>query len=235
MGGLLAGRLVKDVALKANTGVDMSYCLVGEEVLLQPGQIFQARELVHQLTLYRNSLGGSVVNGYGKYAVTSVNNVVLGVCLDATCSMAAAVDTTRSSPLVDDTANTTHVATPILMLVSSDGVLRPVSMSDYALLSLGRGVLQKADWLWPVRDTFGVNATIRHLDLVPVAVSVGDANGNTTRSYDFGRTWRLDGSVAPSSASGLPLWNSSSNGTSWLAGFASALCEPGLPFLNDQR
>lgn len=235
LGGLLAGRLVKDVALEGDADVDVTYCTMGEEGTKRPGPMFLERALVNQLMLYRNSLGGSVVFGRGKYQVLSVNNAVLGVCLDATCSSAAAVDTTRSSPLVADEANRTHMTTPILTLAASDGVQRPVSMSNRGLLSLGRAVLQSTDWLRSVRGTFGVNATIRLSNKVPVAVSVRGADGTATRSYDFGMMWRLDGSVAPSSLSQLPLWNSSNNGTTWLAGFAMTMCEYGTPFMNDKR
>lgn len=108
--------------------------------------------VVEYLTLARNSIGGSVTRVNGQYEVLGVSRLTVGVCVDTLCTAVVAIDMASPSVTLPCAGTEVEVAcrlagTPVLTYTGTDGVDRLVSAGRYDLLSLGRGVLGRHDWL----------------------------------------------------------------------------------------
>jgi len=198
-------------------------------------------QLVGTLTLYRNSLGGSMARAHDPLglSVVAASALRLGVCLDATCAIAAAVDTTRAAPLLDAGAAaggagrappTTAVGTPILTHRDADGVARPVAVANTGLLTLGRAALASPSWFATATPPTAWAATldaevVLRADPPPVAADGGDPPPHRSRS------WRLGGPVAaPPGASASA---ADAGALHWLDAVAATLCTPQRLLSND--
>jgi len=181
------------------------------------------------LTLYRNSLGGSVMSSSEAVglSVVGISHWLLGVCMDGGCSMMAAVDTTRGAFVVpadsgngggggggsgggggggeggggDPAAAPTLIGTPILTRENVHGEALPVDMNADGLLTLGRAAL--ADPTWFAADPPTVwSEELNATVTLRHGVPLPSADGDDDYELTgspLHRSWRLGGAT-PSSA-----------------------------------
>lgn len=188
------------------------------------GRISAEALVVNFLTLTRHSIAGSVKRINGQYELLAVSRFTVGVCVDTNCVELVAVD--MASPGVVVPCNGTGVevdcvfgGTPVLTYRGTDGKERPVSASRDDLLSLGRGVLARHDWLGPAAAAaLGVQSEIRILN--PQAVFLPD--GAAPPAF-LGTSHRLNG-TPPTLLTGGPVAPSESGGTIWSNAVAWVLC-----------
>lgn len=190
------------------------------------GDIVGEARVVHYLTLTRNSIGGSVARVNGQYEVLGVSRLTVGVCVDTLCTAVVAVDMAGPGAALpcagtDVGVDCAFAGTPVLTYRGTDGVERPVSTGRHDLLSLGRGVLGRHDWLGPAAAaTLGVQSEVRLLN--PQALFLPDgaappAFAGTVHRLNGTPPALLTGGPAPPSASG-------GGGTIWLDAVAWVLC-----------
>lgn len=177
------------------------------------------------LTLTRASIGGAVMRVNGQYEVLGVTRFTVGVCADTRCTAVVAVDMAAPSTAVPcGGAPALGVAcafggTPVLTYTGTDGVARPVGVGRHDLLSLGRAVLGRHDWLGvaavaALRVTSEVRVLNPQATLLP-AGAVPPAFTDTVHRLNDTPLTLLSGGAAPRPASG---------GTIWLDAVAWVLC-----------
>lgn len=177
------------------------------------------------LTLTRASIGGAVTRVNGQYEVLGVTRFTVGVCADTRCTAVVAVDMAAPSAAVPcGGAPALGVpcafgGTPVLTYTGPDGVARPVGIGRHDLLSLGRAVLGRHDWLGAAAAAaLRVASEVRVLNpqaaLLPAGVAPPTFTGTAHRLNGTPPTL-LSGGAAPRPASG---------GTIWLDAVAWVLC-----------
>ncbi|OSX76599.1 hypothetical protein BU14_0184s0026 [Porphyra umbilicalis] len=207
------------------------------------GRVAYEGDLARALTLRRNSVGGSVRRLDNRFSLFAVTARTLGVCVERSCRDRVAVDVSRrrvieagagctGTPPPAPPAGAAAVAppcifssVPALTYDGPDGIERPVSMTDDALLSLGRGLLAHTGWLGAAAPAYGLEAR--------VSVEGYDA------ADEFGIwEWNLNGSgvarTFPRPPGQRPLPSPSTpSGTPFLSLLATALCSGGAVFVVD--
>lgn len=198
-------------------------------------RLYGEADIVRALTLRRNSVGGNVYRLANRFAVTALTSRTLGVCADRDCQQQVAVDMTRRRRYELDVAACTAAAAapagtavppcvissvPALTYVGTDGVERPVSMKDDALLSLGRGLLAQSGWLGPAAPSWGLEARVNLFGVEP-----------TGKFPHF--EWNLNGSGVRAAGVGeVPPWGPPS-ATPFFSFLATAFCSDGATFVVD--
>lgn len=188
------------------------------------GRIAGEARVADYLTLTRNSIGGSVVRVNGQYEVLGVSRFTLGVCVDTLCTEVIAVDMAGPGVAVPCAGTGIEVecalaGTSVLTYRGTDGVERLVSADRHDLLSLGRGVLGRHDWLGPAAAAaLGVNSEVQVLNTQAVFLPDGVAPPAFK-----GTSHRLNG-TPPVLLNDYPAPLSASGGTIWLDTIAWVLC-----------
>lgn len=213
------GSLVRDTVYSAISTGRVACSEGGGE-----GRIVGEARVADYLTLTRNSIGGSVTRVNRRYEVLGVSRLSVGVCVDTLCSAVVAVDMAAPSVVVPCAGFEVGVAcqfggTPVLTYTGTDGVERPVSAGRHDLLSLGRGVLGRHDWLGPAAAAeLSVASRVRVLN--PQAVFLPP---NVAPPAFTGTVHRLNG-TPPTLLNGAPAKRTASGGTVWLDAIAWVLC-----------
>lgn len=188
------------------------------------GRITGEARVVDHLTLTRNTIVGSVARVNGLYEVLGVSRLTVGVCADTSCSAVVAVDMAAPGAALPCAGTTVGVdcawaGTPVVTYRGTDGVERPVGAGRNDLLTLGRGVLGRHDWLGAAAAAaLGVQSEVRLLN--PQAALLPD--GAAPPAF-AGTIHRLNG-TPPMLRTGGAAPPSASGGTVWLDAVAWVLC-----------
>ncbi|KAK1857963.1 hypothetical protein I4F81_000577 [Pyropia yezoensis] len=139
--GAPAGRTVRNVDYVALTGGPVVGGGGGD------GQLLREGEALRLLTLHRNSISGGVHRKAGTFDVAAVSRITLGLCRQADCVDATAVNVlgARRTDFYSPTSLPLLLYTPD----GDGGQAEAVRIDDSDLLSLGRAVVDDPGWLPP--------------------------------------------------------------------------------------
>eukprot|EP00168_Porphyra_purpurea_P016362 TRINITY_DN5271_c0_g1_i1.p1 TRINITY_DN5271_c0_g1~~TRINITY_DN5271_c0_g1_i1.p1 ORF type:complete len:614 (-),score=216.77 TRINITY_DN5271_c0_g1_i1:145-1986(-) len=196
------------------------------------GRITAEGAIVTALTLTRNTLAGALTRVNGKFEVLAVSRLTLGLCVDTLCSAVVAVETTLPGAIVPCNVSAEALGcsvggTPLLWYAGVDGVERPVSAGRVDLLSLGRGVLSRADGFGrAAAAALNVSAAAVVLNEQATLVDEPPPALAGTRHWLDGRgpATLHDGSAMPTPTSG---------GTAWADALVWILCAGRRVFVRD--
>lgn len=205
-------------------------------------------QLFKPLSLQRNTLLGGFARHTGKFEVLAAHSAVVGVCIDVGCRSPAAIDMATASALLNCSAvsggpagrgddggcglRASLAGTPVLTYLGAGWTREAiVPMFRRDLLSLGRGLLARSDWIGNRSAEYRLNAAVEQTH-----PAYREPDGRLRQDRDTVTIgWTLDGETPPHWAATngrhpdpdwqpLQVSRSGVNATGWPDALAYILC-----------